>query len=674
MAQGAVEQSEFVLIPQPRTVRRRGPEAEVGRLVLSRLPAELAAYDRAIAELAAMVSGASDALALVVTFAHREGRSEEYELRINLGGVHILANDARGALHAVRTLVDLWDNGTGSTLPVVTVADGPDFAVRGVFIESYAGADHMSLSDWRGLVDRLGQLKLNTLGVSLYGCWDLHHGQRSEWLFAPLDEFPQLQTLRRMVTWDPATEQEIAYDYLPAMFEGDFFADVVRYATERGIDVLPHWGGPGHSTLIPRCLPELSALDDDGNTTGYGYCVTRDSARTTLRNLMRSLARQHLVPNGLRRLHVAADEYYPIRNVDPDDRKRVVSPYCRCEGCRELSAGQMLIEYLLLVGQVLADDGIAMVHWHDSLVREGVLDEYLQRCDELGLPKPTVAWWKYNDPIPAPEADRAETWSCPTVGLTSFLFQQDYLPNIERTLRLGRRSGTVGAFAYSLIDPADHMNYAFLADLAWRCDDSGGAESFRRRWARYVCPDNAESAWQALSSTSTITACYPLMMYVVNHVLPFFATATADATSYPDDVLRGFSVTQPAGADVLRQAADTLRDALSMMPDGGEVRHWGNPVTTWRNETSRLVQSVDLFLAVLGAARQPEPPTEQEIARLEKQSSELLRLAATSKTSYVAPMTLREHWEFVRQIEPAVKRLRESDGLRPAESWYAWML
>lgn len=50
------------------------------------------------------------------------------------------------------------------------------------------------------------------------------------------------------------------------------------------------------------------------------------------------------------------------------------------------------------------------------------------------------------------------------MGLTGFLFQQDYLPNIETTLRRGRDSGTAGAFAYSLIDPSDHMNYAFLAD------------------------------------------------------------------------------------------------------------------------------------------------------------------------------------------------------------------
>lgn len=664
----------LVLIPQPQSVIRSGLQVPIGGVAVTELPDELAAYRSKVFELADTVSGPADCPVLPVRFTVFEGRPEEYKLGVDRSAVRIEASDGLAALHAMRTLVDLWDSTGGSALPAVEIADGPTFAARGVFIESYAGADHMSLADWHQLTDRLGQLKFNTVGVSLYGCWDMHHGERSEWLFAPLHDFPQLRSPQRMVTWDPATEREIEYRYLPKMFEQDFFGAVARYAARQGIEVLPHLGGPGHSTLIPRCLPELSALDDKGNPAGYGYCVSRDCAKETLTRLVRSLARQHLAPNGIRRLHVAADEYYPIRNVDPTDRKRVVSPYCRCARCRDFNAGQMLMEYLVLVGQVLAEEGITMVHWHDSLVREGVLDEYLDRLEAMGVPQPTIAWWKYNDPVPRPKAGRTETWSCPTVGLTSFLFQQECWPNIETTLWRGRDEGTTGAFAYTLIDPADHLNYAFLADFSWNCDSSSGAAGFRRRWARYLCPDDTESAQQALSVASTVTACYPLMMYVVNHVLPFFATASADATADPDDVLRSFSVTQPAVGEVLRQVVDTMRDAVSLMPEGRDVRHWTNPTAVWRNEATRLADTLDLFLGVLAAARQPEAPTESQIALLADQATELLRLAARSKAPYVAPMTLREHWGFVREIEPVVKRLRESEGLRPAESWYAWMI
>lgn len=662
------------LIPRPRHVARHPGEAAVGWLAIEALPDGLSTYRDEIFALAKVVAGTPDLPVLPVTFDRFDGRPEEYTLCIQRDEVRIRATDALAALHAMRTLVDVWDSADGPALPLADIEDGPSFATRGVFVESYAGVDHMDLAEWRRHIDRLAQLKLNTLGVSIYGCWDIHHGQRSEWLFTPLDEFPELRSPRRMVTWDPATEREIEYHYLPRMFEHDFFGDIVCYARERGIDVLPQLGGPGHSTLIPRCLPELSAVDEDGNPTGYGYCVSRTTARDTLTRLIRALARQHLTPNGVRRLHVAGDEYYPIRNVDPDDRTRVVSPYCRCTGCGQLSPGQLLMEYLVLVGQVLAENDITMVHWHDTLVREGVLDDYLDRLDAAGVPEPVIAWWKYNDPVPTPRTDRAESWSCPTTGLAPFLFQLDFGPNIETVLRRGQMAGTSGAFAYSISDPSDHANVAFLADFAWNCDPSEGAASFRRRWARLICPDDPDTAGYVLSMASTITACYPLMMYLLNHVHPLFATTSPDDVPYPDGVLSAFAAPQPALGDVVRQVIETLRDALATMPNGRDVRHWPNPVTAWRNETTRMADTLDLFLAVLDAARQSEPPTEHETAQLASRATALLHLAANSKAPYVAPVALREHWGLIRDIEPVIKRLRDTDGLRPAESWYAWLL
>lgn len=662
------------LVPQPRDLRWTGGEVRVGRLAITSLPERLAGHRAQITALAQQVHGESALPHTPVHFAVRDTKPEGYELRVSQHGVGINAGDSLGAVHAMRTLVDLWDQSDGSALPEVEIADHPTFPVRGVFAESFAGTDRMDLADWQRFLDRMGQLKFNTVGISIYGCWDIHHeGARSEFLFTPLSEFPDLKSPQRMVTWDPITESETKYQYLPKMFEHDFFGEVTRYAAQQGIDLVPQLGGPGHSTLIPRLVPELSALDEHGEPTGYGYCVSRPAARDALARLVRCLVHEHLVPNGIRRLHVAGDEYYPIRNVDPRDRKRIVSPYCQCAECAALSPGQMLIEYLLQVGQILAGAEISMVHWQDTLVREGVLDEYLDRTEASGLPQPAIGWWKYNDPVPTPDASRAETWSCPTTGLAAFLFPQDFSPNIEMALRRGHRAGTTGAFAYCLPDPADQMNYAFLADLAWNMDASGG---FRQRWAQYLCskPDDVDDARHALTLASSITSCYPLMMYVVQHILPFFATATAGATRYPDDVLRACAAVQPPLADVLRQTADTVREAVALMPEGRDVRYWSNPVTTWRRTHTRLVDSLYLVLDVLAAARQPDQITENDLTDLAQKSTALLRLTASSKPDYLAPATLREHWGFVREIGPALSRLRGGSGVAKAESWYAWMV
>lgn len=665
-----------VPVPQPRELDWGGDALLVGRLDVGALPGRLNAYGEHIGRLLALISGSADGPVVPVEFTVADGPDEGYDLRIGGDGVRIAAADSLGTLHAVRTVLDLWDAyaGAGHRLPYVRISDRPTFAVRGLFAESYAGTDRMDLADWKQLVDRMGQLKLNTLGVSVYGCWQLgHERDRTEFLFLLLEDFPSLRTPQRLVTWDPDREAEVELRFLPRMFEDGFFAELVRYAADQGIELIPHWGGPGHSTLLPRLVPELSALDDAGHPTGYGYCVTRPAALAALADVVRCLAQQHLVPAGVRRLHVAGDEFYPIRNADPDDLTRMVSPYCRCAGCRELSPGELLIAYLIHVGKVLAAEGIDMIHWQDTLVREGVLDDYLDRAEAEGLAAPVIAWWKYNDPVPNPQTSRAEAWVCPTTGMFSPLFWQDFTPNIETTLRRGLATGAVGALAYTLPQPADHANVACFADMAWNVEGSGGAAGFWRRWAELTCPGAPAAAQHAMSTARTITASYPLMLYVIDQVLPFFSTAAAGVTTYPDDLLRAFAMPQPALADVLRQVRDTMREAVDMMPPGRGVRGWPDPTGNWCQQSERLADSLDLFLCVLAAARQPDID-EAQIAELERQGLQLMRRVHAITPHYLAPSVVREHWGFVREIRPVLERLRGTAGVAGRESWYAWIV
>jgi hypothetical protein len=667
-------EQDLELLPQPRHATWTGDRIPVASVFVDPFDHELLRFADEIHRIASCVTGDPAAASLPLSLHAANLAPEAYELEIDSRGVRIRAGSSLGALHAMRTFLDIWDSGDLRSLPEGMVVDHPTFEVRGVFVESFAGVDRMSLADWRQFLDRMGQLKINTVGISIYGCWDVRHeGARSEYFFTPLREFPDLRTPQRLVTWGSEVDGKIELEYLPAMFDEDFFGDVVEYGAARGIEVIPHLGGPGHSTLIPRCLPALSAIDEAGHPTGYGYCVSRPEAREQIARLVRCLVTDQLMPHGVTRLHVAGDEYYPIRNVDPEDRLRVVSPYCQCPGCRDLTPGEMLIEYLVQVGEVLAGSGVTMVNWHDTLVREGVLDRYLDEIDRRRLPRPVIAWWKYNDPVPVPDAGRAETWSCPTTGLFPHLFQQDFSSNIEVTLRRGHAAGARGVFAYGLPDPADQANYACLADLSWNFENSGGANGFQRRWAGRIAPNERDAALRAIGSAATVTGSYPLMMYVVHHILPYFSTAAAGVTEYPDDLLRSFAITQPPMADVLRQVAETMRDAVGDMPDGRGVRHWPDPVGQWKAEASRLAATAELFLAVLEAARDPEL-TSDGVSRIQEDAHALLHAAARSKPDYLAPVVVREHWGFTREIEHTLDRLRSGSGLPGRESWHAWIV
>jgi hypothetical protein len=604
-----------------------------------------------------------------LTFTRTATPPQGYHLRIREDTLTIASGDVAGALNGVRTLVDIWHQ-TKPRLPVVEIDDFPDMPKRGVFIESFYGSDRMDVEDWTGLVDQLAQLKFNTVGIAVYGCWDLRHdGQRAEFWYLPLAGLPTLESRQTIRTWDPASRREATYTYCPRMFEKDFFAEVVAHARGLGVDVIPLLAGPSHSSLLPRLLPQLSALDAEGRPKNYGYCVTSHTARSLLLSVLDAVIAQHVLPNGITVLGCQADEYYPVQNVDPEHPQRFISPRCECDGCRAMSAGEQLVEYLLMVGRRLAASGIRMFHWHDSLVREGVLRNYVARLTAEDVPAPIVSWWGYSDPLPRIDTMGLETWVSPSPGLASTLFYQDMSVNIESWMREAARVGASGVFAYNNPDPMLHKNYACLADLSWNLRDAGGAPAFRKRWARLVAPDDCDAAYHAYEIAETVLRCYPLMTHLVDHLLPYFSTSPKGVVNYPEDLIHPLSVPSPALTSLLTQVRNTLHESLRCMPPLRDVPGWPQPGEVWDTELGRIADHIDLVLALVELARgvegSSEAGLEADVRKLEALGIQLMEALAERKAAYLVPAVLREHWHLVSALRRTLDRLARDEALRP---------
>jgi len=668
------------LFPRPRKVEwlaDRPRQVEGWRLIGT--PSALSTYADAAAAILDPPTGEGEPTPVAVT---HDGSlpHEGYRLLVGSDGVALTAADALGVLHGARTLADLLD-ASGGRVPAAAIEDHPELAWRGVLVESYWGSDMMSLEDWRALIDRLAGLKLNVLGISLYGCWDLRHDRdRGEFLFVPLSDFPELQTPHRYRTWDPASRTEIELDYLPRMFSEDLFASVANYAASRGMRVVPLFGGPGHSSYLPRAIPGLSAVSEDGTPTGFGYCVTDPGRTELLLSVFRNLIEQHLLPQGITTLAIPGDEFYPIINVDPEDPMRELTPYCRCAGCRDLTPGELLIRYLTLLGELLARYGIRMLNWQDSLVREGAVPAYADALADSDALRPIVSWWRYNEPIPVIEPHAAwETWVTPSPGVIGSLFAQNFALNIEQMLRSGVRAGAEGVIAYSMPDPAMHRNFAYLADAAWNHTGSGGAVDFEGRWAARVCPQEPEAASLAYRVGDSVIASYPLMNYLANHLLPYFSTAPYGATTFPDDLVRPLSVATPAFTSVLRQIRDTMRESMALMPPTRPIAGWPDPRETWLAEGERLAAHADLFLRLIELSRRLHDESladiEADIAALEASGRALLEHVAATKVSYQRASVLREHLGLVGELRPALARLAADPAKLAVKtgSWHAWL-
>lgn len=170
---------------------------------------------------------------------------ESYSLDINKNKINIVSKTDVGALRALQTLLQLVNfNKSGYYFEGVTIKDSPRFVWRGLMIDA---ARHFQPIDViKRNLDAMASVKLNVFH------WHLtdDQGFRIE-----SKVFSKLQ--------------EIAADGL--YYTQEQIKDVVKYASNLGIRVVPEVDVPGHASAILAAYPELGSKDS------YEYKVERFS-------------------------------------------------------------------------------------------------------------------------------------------------------------------------------------------------------------------------------------------------------------------------------------------------------------------------------------------------------------------------------------------------------------
>lgn len=163
----------------------------------------------------------------------RLGEDESYRLQITENQVILEAATWRGALHGTSTLRQLLELHDGQwRIPAMSIVDQPRFPWRGLLLDS---ARHfMPVDTIKRQLDGMALVKLNVLHFHLSD----DQGFRVE-----SRRFPRLQQ---------------------AASEGQFYTqeqirDLVAYAAERGIRVVPEFDVPGHAGSLLTAYPELGS-------------------------------------------------------------------------------------------------------------------------------------------------------------------------------------------------------------------------------------------------------------------------------------------------------------------------------------------------------------------------------------------------------------------------------
>ncbi|GMV06576.1 MAG: hypothetical protein AMXMBFR53_28520 [Gemmatimonadota bacterium] len=233
------------------------------------------------------------------------GPAEGYELRVTKDSVVVAGNDHAGAFYGLQTLAQMLPPG-GTAAPVriaaTLVTDAPRFPYRGMHLD--VGRHFFGPGFVKRYIDQLARYKLNRFH------WHLTEDQG--WRIE-IDRYPRLTEVG---AWRAETMVEKNFD--PYVGDGrryggfytkDEVRDIVAYAAERYVTIVPEIEMPGHSTAALAAYPELACTEGPFQVaTTWGvfediYCP-REETFTFLEGVLTEV--MELFPGEV--IHIGGDE------------------------------------------------------------------------------------------------------------------------------------------------------------------------------------------------------------------------------------------------------------------------------------------------------------------------------------------------------------------------------
>ena len=184
---------------------------------------------------------------------------EGYEVSVSYDKIVISGKTAKGVFYGIQTLRQLMPASiapqTDLTIPAVTIKDNPRFAYRGMHLDV---ARHMfPVAFIKKYIDLIAMHKMNTFH------WHLTEDQG--WRIE-IKKYPKLTEIGSkrygtIIGHHPGTgNDETAYG---GFYTQEEVKDIVKYATERHITVIPEIELPGHASAAIAAYPFLSCFPEE---------------------------------------------------------------------------------------------------------------------------------------------------------------------------------------------------------------------------------------------------------------------------------------------------------------------------------------------------------------------------------------------------------------------------
>ena len=280
--------------------------------------------------------------------------NEEYFLKVLENQIIIEASSSNGIMHGIQSLrqiVPIQENTSLNKLQIncLEIHDFPRFRWRGLLLDC---CRHFMQKDFvKRYIDLLAFHKMNILH------WHLTEDQG--WRIE-IDKYPQLTEIG---AWRENKDGE----KYGGFYTKEDIKEIVLYAENRGIEIVPEIELPGHSVAAIASYPHLSCTGDSIKVeTDWGvfkdiYCAGNDSVFTFLEDVLEEVI--ELFPS--KYIHIGGDEApkYHWKNCSKC-QKRIIDNNLKDEH-------QLQSYFIKRIGDFLKTKNKRLIGW-DEIIEGGI--------------------------------------------------------------------------------------------------------------------------------------------------------------------------------------------------------------------------------------------------------------------------------------------------------------
>lgn len=283
--------------------------------------------------------------------------NEAYRIEIDKKSVRLSANTETGIFYGLQTLLQLLNNGDNKTLPALTINDSPRFPYRGLHLDV---SRHFFDKEFvKKQLNAMAYFKMNRLH------WHLTDG--AGWRIE-IKKYPRLTSFAAWRPFDKLNDwwvggrtfcEQDDPRAVGGYYTQDDIREVVAYAAERHITIIPEIEMPGHSEEVLATYPELSCSGKP--YVNADFCIGTEKTFEFLENVL------------LEVIDLFPSEYIHIGGDEASKSSWKTCPRCQKRMADEhLNSVDELQSYMIhRIEKFLNDHGRKIIGW-DEIIEGGL--------------------------------------------------------------------------------------------------------------------------------------------------------------------------------------------------------------------------------------------------------------------------------------------------------------